>query len=1146
MPPKVPPDPVFTEILGWAKGFALHEGAAQLAAPHILLGALRSPAGRALLGKLLRGESKLVERLEPAVRSRLAEVRAPVTDRSLDLSPELKKITDGVWARYGLLRADRLLEAILAALREQEPWVAALCGTGLAASGPDGMHAIRDLLDDAAALRYALSERIVGQNQAIEQVCDAYFATHLRSPSLQDERGEDLGPRMILTFFGPSGVGKTYLAEVMARHLSGADAPDLLRLDMSAYAGHQAQEQLLGFNPSYMGANRGLLTGFVIDHPEGLILVDEIEKAHPNTQHIFLQMLDSGQLYDNNLRQKVDCRRMTVIFTTNLGREIYDAPEKAGILQDSRQLGEAMVQALRKERPVPGETKQGLSPELLSRMAKGHIVLFRRLTGLALERIAVLTMHQIALDLQRSIGLDLAVADPTILTLLVLRFGTNGDARRLTTGLRNYFYATIRDLLHEHRALLLDGEAPLLPQVKGLALAIPDSAALPDGIANELSRPCRILLIDDDAWDCGDDPRYHWTRVASREEADAALRQGQTDLILCDLHIGSPHGSGQMEAGLALLRWLRSRYPQIPTYLFSESREQKELTPETLERVSQEGGAHGLLPKRFCGSSEEEALERNSFFRQLGEVVAGLLRQRLVERYQRRLAVVEFDLHLRPEPNAAGHLALELQGIREVTAVSAQDRELAAWADLPQDRLADVAGAEQAKQRLREVVGWLSDPRPLVELGLAMPKGILLTGPPGTGKTTLARAVAGESRVPFFAISGASVFRKYVGESEATIRNLFTVARRYAPAVIFIDEIDAIGASRGDRSDQTARVGVLNELLAQMDGFAQGSSPVFVMAATNRPDILDPALVRSGRFDLQIEVPLPNAAAREAIFAIHLRGLRLGGEVDRSHLAARAAGLSGADIQQICKESGFLALRAGSPEIRQTHLDEAVTIVRFGLSSERILLDDSARWGTAVHEAGHAVAQHLLFPDEPVSQISILPRGRALGFTEHLPRPEYAEQNLERVRYSVRVLLAGRAAEALLLGPDGVTSGCADDLERAQALVLQMIAACGMDAGVGLLSLPGVRRGLALADATPLGSAHHDEAIAASRRWLADEAAAVTKLLEEHQDLLRRIATAVAEKETIGEADLRSLFNAPSKEGRKHGHDAQGYRPVSD
>lgn len=1130
MPTPPAKDPVFEDILGWAKGIAIQEGVEELDTPHILLGALRSPQGIALLEKLLRAKERRDLAVDPDKRKQLDLVKAPVTDRSLDLTERLRGIIHEVWVRHGSLRADAVLEAIINSLRDEEQWVNKLLeshGERLLAAGQHGVHTVRSLLDETEALRRSLRERIIGQDRAIDMVCDGYFSSQLRRGS-EAKRGEgDQGPRMILTFLGPSGVGKTYLAEIMARHLhQGEETPALLRLDMSAYSGHQAHEQLVGFNPTYTGSNRGLLTGFVLDHENAFILVDEIEKAHPNTQHLFLQILDSGKAYDNKEQKEVDFSKAIVIFTTNLGRELYDAPERAGILSESGRLNDAVLQALRKETGHPGEDRPGLSPELLSRMAKGYVVLFSRLGGLALERIADMTLRDVSGELETGVGLVVRPPDPIVLTLLVLRFGAGGDARRLTTGLRNYLYTTVKDLLHDHRSLLLEGKDPLLSNVKGLQISIPASTQIPATIRDGLARKSKVLLLDDDRWDLEGGRDFAWNQVVDQEQADQILRKGDTDLILLDLHIGFTKDAKEMERGQTLLRWLRSRYPQVPVYLFSETPEKRGLSQEALERVSQEGGAHGILQKRFFGNSESEATEKSGFFLQLREVDAQIHRQNLVEHYQRRFMVLDFDLHFDPAPDREGYLRLEITGIREVTAVTAQDRELAGWVDLPKERFEDIAGAEQAKGRLREVVAWLSDPRPVVELGLELPKGILLTGPPGTGKTSLARAVAGESRVPFFAISGASVFKKYLGESEATIRNLFAVARRYAPSVVFIDEIDAIGGHRTDSSlDGGARVGVLNELLAQMDGFVQAGRPVFVMAATNRPDMLDAALVRAGRFDLQIEVPLPNAEAREGIFKVHLRGLQVDLGVDIAKLAARTAGLSGADIEQICKEAGFIAVREGKREITHKHLDEAVTIVRFGLSSERVLLDEATKWSTSVHEAGHALTQHLLFPDEPVSQISILPRGRALGFTEHTPAKFYTDQSLKRMRGTLQVLLAGRVAEEIFLGPEGVTAGCADDLQRASSLVIQMITAWGMDPEIGLLSLEGIQRGLAVSPGMPVESATHEQAIAAARKWLAAEEEGVRKLLESRKEVLERIAKSVMAKETLGGEELEQLFN---------------------
>ncbi|MFH1679670.1 MAG: AAA family ATPase [Candidatus Eisenbacteria bacterium] len=663
--------------------------------------------------------------------------------------------------------------------------------------------------------------------------------------------------------------------------------------------------------------------------------------------------------------------------------------------------------------------------------------------------------------------------------------------------------------------------------MKKIRIALAPEAKVPGRITDAMKRRSHVLLIDDDEWDPGKGTDLRSSRVEKREEADALLRKGDVDLVLLDLHIGAGPTDRTTEGGMLLLRWLRSRFAATPVYLFSESPEKRGLSPEALQRVSAEGGAAGILQKRFHGDAEEELLARDGFFRQLREVERSVKRQKLVEQYRYRLKLVEFDLHRAKGSAVEGTILLEIGGIREVTAISPEDRDIPGWVDLPRERFDDIAGAENAKRRLGEVVRWLSDPRPVIDMGLDLPKGILLTGPPGTGKTSLARAVAGEAQVPFFAISGASVYRKYVGESEATIRNLFAAARRYAPSVVFIDEIDAIGAERsGSSIDNAARVGVLNELLAQMDGFVQSGRPVFVMAATNRADILDPALVRSGRFDLSIEVPIPNAPAREEIFRVHLRRVEVEEDVDVAVLAGRTAGLSGADIMQICKEAGFVALREGAKRIARRHLDEAITTVRFGLSSERVLLDDASKWSTAIHEAGHALAQHLIFLDEPVSQISILPRGRALGFTEHLPTRHYVDQSRKRLRGILRVLLAGRAAEKMVLGADGVTSGCSEDLERASALALRMTVAWGMDDGLGPVSLPGVKQGLSIAEGMPLESSAHDEAIAASRRLLEEEEGAVLELLGNQKDRLLRLAEGVKAKETLGGEELRELLEA--------------------
>jgi len=579
---------------------------------------------------------------------------------------------------------------------------------------------------------------------------------------------------------------------------------------------------------------------------------------------------------------------------------------------------------------------------------------------------------------------------------------------------------------------------------------------------------------------------------------------------------------------LELLRWLRTRFPDVPVYLFSESPDKRGLSPETLWRVSQQGGARGILPKMFSGVSESDGQEWTAFLNKMQEVDKTLRRQSLVEQYRRQLKVIDFDAWPRLDAiQSDGFLPVELRRVREVMTITAEDRTQIGWVEVPWERFDDVVVGEHTKQRLKEVVNWLRDPTPLRNLGVEMPKGILLTGPPGTGKTLLARVVAGESQVAFFALSAPDLISRFAGETEAAIASLFLRARRYAPALIFIDEIDAIGRRRtGEGSKDNWPGSVLNQLLVQMDGFVQSNRPVFVMAATNRPRILDPALVRPGRFDLEIEVPKPSFEARKAIFRLYLSKMKVADGIMYDSLAARAAGMTGADIRQICKEAGFMANREGSKSVEEKHLQEAITQVRMGLASEGLALDEETKWMVAVHESGHAVAQHFLFPSEPVMQLTILPRGTALGFMEHQPTKYCRHVNSDSMSRRIKVLLAGRVAEEVILGGGNFSAGCADDLESASEMATRMISAAGMDEHFGLLNLAGARMGLDLSDEVPLSEKFYDIVLDRSKELLAKLSGEVKELLMENKDALRRLAEAVRDRETLYEGELQEFLPA--------------------
>lgn len=364
---------------------------------------------------------------------------------------------------------------------------------------------------------------------------------------------------------------------------------------------------------------------------------------------------------------------------------------------------------------------------------------------------------------------------------------------------------------------------------------------------------------------------------------------------------------------------------------------------------------------------------------------------------------------------------------------------------------ADVAGADEEKEEMAEIVDFLKDPKKFNDLGARIPKGVLLVGPPGTGKTLLARAVAGEAGVPFFSISGSDFVEMFVGVGASRVRDLFGEAKKEAPAIVFIDEIDAVGRQRGaglggghDEREQT-----LNQLLVEMDGFGANEG-VIVMAATNRPDILDKALLRPGRFDRQITVNYPDVKGREEILKVHSRGKPLGPDVNLETIAKSTSGFTGADLENLLNESALLAVRHGKKAITQQEIEEATIKVVMGTEKKSHIVSDKDKMITAYHEAGHAVVSYFLPTQDPVHQISIIRRGMAAGYTMYLPTDEKGHTTKNQMLESICSLLGGRAAEQLT--QDDVCTGASNDIERATDLARKLVTKFGMSDRLGLVA----------------------------------------------------------------------------------------------
>jgi cell division protease FtsH len=444
----------------------------------------------------------------------------------------------------------------------------------------------------------------------------------------------------------------------------------------------------------------------------------------------------------------------------------------------------------------------------------------------------------------------------------------------------------------------------------------------------------------------------------------------------------------------------------------------------------------------------------------------------------------------------------------------------------------DIAGIENAKRDLTEIIDFLKEPERFHKLGAKLPKGILLMGPPGTGKTMLAKAVAGEAQVPFFSISGSEFVEMFVGVGASRVRDMFKQAKDHAPSIIFIDEIDSIGRARGaglggghDEREQT-----LNQILSEMDGFAPRET-VVVMAATNRPDVLDPALLRPGRFDRKITLELPNRAAREAILRIHARRLPLAGEIDFPGLAGRTAGMSGADLANLVNEAAMRAGRKREDQVDMDDFDDAYFRIALGAKREELIDEDEKRV-IAYHEAGHALVATLLPHTDPVSRVTIIPRGRALGATQQVPERDRYNLKQSYLHDRLCVMLAGRSAEKLVFGE--VSTGAADDLRQATQMAHRMISHWGMSNTFGpsafITEEDHIFLGRTMAQPRNFSDSTAKLIDDEVRDLMNSAERIVDNLLKQHRKKLEKLADGLLKHETLEGEELKTLLAEPDTE----------------
>lgn len=439
---------------------------------------------------------------------------------------------------------------------------------------------------------------------------------------------------------------------------------------------------------------------------------------------------------------------------------------------------------------------------------------------------------------------------------------------------------------------------------------------------------------------------------------------------------------------------------------------------------------------------------------------------------------------------------------------------------------ADVAGVDEAKEDVGELVEFLSDPSKFQRLGGRIPKGVLMVGPPGTGKTLLAKAIAGEAKVPFFSISGSDFVEMFVGVGASRVRDMFEQAKKQAPCIIFIDEIDAVGRHRGggygggnDEREQT-----LNQLLVEMDGF-EGNEGVIVIAATNRPDVLDKALLRPGRFDRQVYVGLPDIRGREQILKVHARKVPLDESIELSILARGTPGFSGADLANLVNEAALFSARANRRVVTMEEFEKARDKIMMGAERRSMVMSGKEKANTAYHEAGHAIIGRLVPEHDPVHKVTIIPRGRALGVTQYLPEEDRYSMNKRQLNSQLCSLFGGRIAEELIGGIDGVTTGASNDIERATQMARNMVTKWGLNEKMGP-----VLYGEDESQAPGGGNTHYSEDTSREidqevRTILNDAYSTAKKLLEDNRDILEAMKDALMEYETIDADQVDDLMN---------------------
>ena len=991
-------------------------------------------------------------------------------------------------------------EETLAEIRESASKIKAMLDLGKELHAQEEKPSVKEeiskLVDKVKTLQSELLDTVYGQDNAVNVFTTGYFQAELLSMTDIDRKK----PRATYLFAGPPGVGKTFLAEVAAEKLS----LPFMRFDMSEYADKEANLEFCGSDKVYKNAKSGNVTGFVSEHPKCILLFDEVEKAHLCVIHLFLQMLDAGRLRDNYTDEEVSFKDAIIIFTTNAGKQLYESESDGDFSSLSRKV---VLKALRNDiNPLSGSSY--FPAALCSRFASGNVIMFNHIMAHDLRHIAKKEILRSASNFSKNAGVSVDI-DEKVYTALLFSEGGNADARMIKSRAESFFNGEIYELLRLVASDKVQTSISDLTKIE-FVTEIDESSEAYNLFFGEEKLTALVFGSDKTVRNCKKVCKdVEIISAKTVDEAKNIISHKDICVILIDLSYGK-RGSvkylnieDQESVSADMFDYLTKLGQSLPVYVLETST--YSLTEEEKMSLFKEGARDVVRLDDKIGNA-------------LKQICVNVYQQQNMNLLAKTNKVVSFTTAQTVSKNGK-KATIKLIDFDMAAAVDAEDScGFVTKNNKPDVDFDDIIGAQDAKSELKYFAEYLRSPKKFAAAGGKMPKGALLYGPPGTGKTMLAKALAAQSGVTFIYTEGNKFLKKYVGEGTEKVHDLFRSARKYAPTIVFIDEIDAIAKERHGDERVAAGEETLTALLAEMDGFnVDSTKPVFVLAATNfdvapgSPRSLDQALVR--RFDRRIYVDLPTdeerkqfmlrKCAKNAMFDIS--------EQDIDNLAVRTVGMSLSDLDSIFEFALRQALRAELNKVKVDILDEAFETY---VNGEKKNWSEAEVERVARHEAGHAFL--CWQSGETPSYLTIVARSDHGGYMQHDSTEKKTIYTKDELLSRIRVALGGRAAEIVCYGEcGGVSTGASGDLVSATAIAERIVCSYGMVDECGL----------AVSDPRTLRSGDvAKEVRKAVNKLLSEQMSQAIEKIRANKDMLDVLSNELMQKSHLSANEISELF----------------------